>query len=425
MALAALSTKLKNLLNGLMPGGPFGAWTKDIQLGTRLEELSTLLGAGGLATLSLVDSDGLIDATDPEGAFRELALGHKLNVETLAGHKTMLLSEALTANARMQALNPGAASYNVLLPPETNRLRVWIKNTSTLGGTLAVQDDAGGAVQTIYASDSALFVSNGTTWSVVAYVTGPDNAGRVFPGVDSLTFGTSPVGTPAPIPRTTRCVVVDTSGGAVEVQLPAADGRGREFLIVATDTSNSIRVRAQTGNTVDGSASGGYRDWTANTDPACRIYKDVGSGAWIGIHFAEEAEKNAHSAVSLQNSAVTNPALANGATAGKLKTANDADYRIAGALYTKAATEDLFDLTGQTNTGVGEYLAVGLDLNAAGTASLAVGAVSADADEALDTLPAVDPAKARIGVYIAGPSTNFAAALAAQGTIINGSPILD
>jgi hypothetical protein len=121
-----------------------------------------------------------------------------------------------------------------------------------------------------------------------------------------------------------------------------------------------------------------------------------------------------------------NGGLVDGSTDGKLQTANAISYRIAGRLYSKAATDDLFDLTSETDTAADKYRAYQLYLDAAGTASV-VAQSGDDSDseaEAIAALPAEDAAKAMVGVYVAGLSCDFdgAAGLAAQGTIINGRP---
>jgi uncharacterized protein len=116
--------------------------------------------------------------------------------------------------------------------------------------------------------------------------------------------------------------------------------------------------------------------------------------------------------------------VANGTTAGKLKLAGDAEFCIAGTVYKKAATDDLWDLSAETDTTGAQYRAYWLYLNSSGTASVGAGTNAASAAAALLALPAITATKAVIGVYVAGLSTNFddAGGLAAQGTIYNGFP---
>ena len=122
--------------------------------------------------------------------------------------------------------------------------------------------------------------------------------------------------------------------------------------------------------------------------------------------------------------ATSSGAIANGTTAGKLKTAAACSFKIAGVLYAKAIADDLWDLSAKTDTIAAQYRAYALYLDANGAATLGDGANAASVAAALLALPAFDATKAVIGVYVAGPSTDFNAAggLAAQGTIYNGLP---
>jgi hypothetical protein len=117
-----------------------------------------------------------------------------------------------------------------------------------------------------------------------------------------------------------------------------------------------------------------------------------------------------------------NPAIGNGTTAGRLRTTASATGRVAGMEVTKASTDDLWNLSGETATGAAVYRAYWLYLSAAGAASIAAGSDAASGPAALAALPSIDVAKSVWGVYVAGPSTNFANALAAQRTIYNGIP---
>lgn len=112
--------------------------------------------------------------------------------------------------------------------------------------------------------------------------------------------------------------------------------------------------------------------------------------------------------------------ISNATTNGKLKLGADVDVRIGGAIYRKPATDNLWDLSGQTATGGGQYRAYWLYLNTSLAPSIAAGTNAANLEAALDALPAQDSSKAVVGVYVAGPNTNFGNALAAQGTIYDG-----
>lgn len=116
------------------------------------------------------------------------------------------------------------------------------------------------------------------------------------------------------------------------------------------------------------------------------------------------------------------PGITDGTTAGKLKTVATAAYTIAGLSYSKSATDDLWDLTAETDTGEDVYRAYWLLLDSTGAASIAAGEDAASAADALRALPALDGTKSVLGVYVAGPETDFTAALDAQGDIHDGIP---
>jgi hypothetical protein len=114
--------------------------------------------------------------------------------------------------------------------------------------------------------------------------------------------------------------------------------------------------------------------------------------------------------------------VGDGSTAGTLRTSQIADYRIGGTLYRKAATDDLWDLSGETDTDGSTYRAYYLYLDAAGTASIGAGTDAASAALALAALPSVPSAKSVCGVFVAGVSCDFddAGGLEAQGTVYTG-----
>lgn len=146
-----------------------------------------------------------------------------------------------------------------------------------------------------------------------------------------------------------------------------------------------------------------------------RTYRQTGGPASIKALWQELLSLNLRQNFSTFGS----PAIGNGTTVGKLRTNASTVGRVAGVDFTKASTDDLWDLSGQTNTTAGQFRAYWLYVNAAGTASIAAGSNAASAAAALAALPAPDEAKCIFGVYVAGASTNFGAALAAQGTISN------
>lgn len=118
------------------------------------------------------------------------------------------------------------------------------------------------------------------------------------------------------------------------------------------------------------------------------------------------------------------PGIVDGTTDGTLATGNAISARIEGVAVAKSATDDLWNLSGETDTVAGQYRAYWLLLNAAGAASIAAGANAATEADALAALPDLDGTKAVVGVYVADPECDFngAAGLAAQGTIYDGIP---
>lgn len=120
-------------------------------------------------------------------------------------------------------------------------------------------------------------------------------------------------------------------------------------------------------------------------------------------------------------STADDPAIGNGTTAGNLRTTAAVDYKIAGAAQAQlASTDDLWDLSAETDTNAASYRAYWL--HADGT--FAASGDKPSAAGALGDLPDPDSSKGLIGVFVAGPSTDFddAGGLAAQGTIYDGIP---
>lgn len=126
----------------------------------------------------------------------------------------------------------------------------------------------------------------------------------------------------------------------------------------------------------------------------------------------------------LTANAATAVYLVDGTTDGKIATDGPSWFRINGQLYIKQTTDDLWDLSAETDTTGAQYRAYWLYLDASGTATIAAGTNAASSAAAVTALPAVAADKAVMGVYIAGPSTDFngAAGLAAQGTLVLGVP---
>ena len=99
-------------------------------------------------------------------------------------------------------------------------------------------------------------------------------------------------------------------------------------------------------------------------------------------------------------------------------------FKVDGQVYTKAATDDLWDLSALTDTIAAQYRAYWLYIGADGTATIEAGSNATTAVLALAGLPAPSTTKSVFGVYVAGPSTDFNAGggLTGQGTVYHGIP---
>ena len=144
----------------------------------------------------------------------------------------------------------------------------------------------------------------------------------------------------------------------------------------------------------------------------------------IGVELATLVDLYNASTLVSHFSTQEDAGIADGLTDGKLKTVAAVDFTVAGFRYNKAATDDLWDLSAETDTIAAQYRAYWLYLDAAGVASIAAGANAASEAAALLALPNITETKSVIGTYVAGPSTDFngAAHLTAQGTITDGIP---
>lgn len=136
----------------------------------------------------------------------------------------------------------------------------------------------------------------------------------------------------------------------------------------------------------------------------------------------DEIEDVVYSLQALCNRALGFADIANGTTNGKFKTLADVSHSIGSAVYKKAATDDLWTLSAIATMSAGQYRAVTLYLDSAGTASIDSGTVATTAALALAACPVVPPTKSIVGVFVAGPSTNFGNALTSQGTLYHGIP---
>ena len=144
-----------------------------------------------------------------------------------------------------------------------------------------------------------------------------------------------------------------------------------------------------------------------------------------GIPFAAAATATTPTQTSAAPAALTASALigvVNGTTPGYIRTRADYEYQIAGRVYQKYAADDVWNLSGETDTIAAQYRAYRLYLDSAGAATIAAGSNAASAAAALAALPAEVDTKATVAVYVAGPSTDFDAVggLSGQGDLYDG-----
>ena len=219
---------------------------------------------------------------------------------------------------------------------------------------------------------------------------------------------------------------VDTDGTHYRAYLLLVDAGGSASFVSGSDelTSNAA-VAALPAPTADNAIFGFFI-----ADPSCDF--DAGGGlsgegtigdGWPAV-LADPAALTASAPAAL-TSAATLTGIGDGSTAGFLRTNELQEFALAGRLYQKAATDDLWNLSAEVDTTAAQWVAFWLYLDSAGTASIVRGTESEDSEAAaIGLLPAEDPTKTPIGVYVAGNSCDFdgVAGLAAQGTIIQGRP---
>jgi hypothetical protein len=118
--------------------------------------------------------------------------------------------------------------------------------------------------------------------------------------------------------------------------------------------------------------------------------------------------------------------IVNGSTAGKLQNGSAAEYRgPTGVVSSVAATDDLWDLTGEAAPAAGKIVAIALCLNDSGTATIVRGDEVDGARDAAGFVAAVNALtrptdRTVIGYFFADENTNFAAGLTSSGTVVHG-----
>lgn len=109
--------------------------------------------------------------------------GEGVVAETLAAHRTVKVYES-----QFLLFNPDGSAYNVVLPDidgnykdDRKGLFYFIKNTDSGAGTLAIQDAAAAAIVTIAKNETALVISDGTTWQYIVFQSSENLAATFLP----------------------------------------------------------------------------------------------------------------------------------------------------------------------------------------------------------------------------------------------------
>ena len=92
---------------------------------------------------------------------KHIALLNGVNIETITGDKTLVLSDST-----YQIINGGASDRDIDLPAETDGISFWITNSGA-SNNLVVKDDAAATIATVANGEGALFVCDGTAWKLV------------------------------------------------------------------------------------------------------------------------------------------------------------------------------------------------------------------------------------------------------------------
>jgi len=140
-----------------------------------------------------------------------------------------------------------------------------------------------------------------------------------------------------------------------------------------------------------------------------------------------KAKAGSATAVVWDLAAETDPvtALANATVAGKIKNTAILTYSVVNGkgksvFYTKAITDNLWNLAAEIDTDGTHFRAYWLLLDAAGAATFLASTNELSAALAIAALPAVPEGKCAVGRFVAGVSTDFnnAGGLEAQGTLV-------
>ena len=92
---------------------------------------------------------------------KHIALLNGVNIETITGDKTLVLSDST-----YQIINGGASDRDIDLPAETDGISFWITNSGA-SNSLVVKDVGASTIATVAFGEGALFVCDGSEWKLV------------------------------------------------------------------------------------------------------------------------------------------------------------------------------------------------------------------------------------------------------------------
>ena len=127
---------------------------------------------------------------------------------------------------------------------------------------------------------------------------------------------------------------------------------------------------------------------------------------------------------ALRSRGFTVAGLAVGSTTTAVKTANTLQFAINGVNYSKAAEDDI-TVSGMTNTGVGQFCKIRIEVNSAGTIGFVQGGFAGNQAEA--RIPTRSASKATVGYVEIPASFTFGTSNFndAGVSFVNGDPDLD
>lgn len=169
---------------------------------------------------------------------RTMLLGHFATTKTLTGTETLT-----DASKPVQYLDPGGADRDVTLPAEADANHVFVlANTADADELLTVKNDGGSTIGTVGEDETKLFVSDGTSWLMLA---AGRSDGYMAQNTETLSANKTLTDRDAPIQ------FLDPGGAARDVTLPA-EGNGNHPFIISNraDAAETITVKNDAAATI-------------------------------------------------------------------------------------------------------------------------------------------------------------------------------